>query len=146
MPMEQLENKLREVKVSSYIDLEFEPVDSSVFDNNIDSPFDVIIHWRRPSEFMKADFSEGLLEPNVFYESIEPNDIKTGVLGDEWFLSAVSLLAERPALIERLFVTKQVNSHGVYRVRFCKNGEWVTVTVDDYFPCYPEGDPIFAKC
>lgn len=146
MQLETAEQRLNETKMNSYIDLEFEPTDQSVFDYSIDSPFDVIIHWRRPHEFLKADFQEGLLEPNVFYETIEPNDIKPGVLGDEWFLSAVSILAERPALIERLFITKEITKSGIYRVRLCKNGEWQTVTIDDYFPCYPEGEPIFAKC
>ena len=95
---------------TNFIDLEFEPVDNSVFDSNIDPPFDVVVHWRRTDEFLTSDFGEGLLEPNVFYETIEPNDVKPGVLGDEWFLSAIAQLAERPALIERLFITKEVNS------------------------------------
>ena len=73
---------------------------------------------------MKADFSEGLLEPSIFYETIEPNDIRCGVLGDEWLLSAISMLAERPALIERLFITKEITATGIYRVKICKNGEW----------------------
>lgn len=73
----------------------------------------------------------------MFYETVEPNDVKPGVLGNEWFLSALAILAERPALIERLFITKEINEFGIYRVKFCKNGEWVTVTVDDFFPCYP---------
>ncbi len=64
---------------------------------------------------------------------------------DSWLLSAVSALAERPALLERLFITKELNEYGIYRVKICKNGEWVTVTVDDYFPCYPLGAPIFAR-
>ena len=76
------------------------------------------------------------MEPNVFYESIEPNDVKPGILGDEWFLSAVALLAERPILIERLFITKELNAAGVYKMRLCKNGEWVTVTIDDFIPCF----------
>ena len=42
----------------------------------MDSPFDTLIHWRRPEEFMRIDHAQGLLEPNVFYESIEPNDIR----------------------------------------------------------------------
>ncbi len=95
---------------------------------------------------MTVNYQEGLLDPSVFYETIEPNDVKPGVLGDEWFLSACALLAERPALVERLFLTKEVNAMGVYKVRLCKNGEWVTVTVDDYFPCYPDGEPLFARC
>jgi hypothetical protein len=34
------------------------------------------------------------------------------------------MLAERPALIERLFITKRVNEEGIYRVKICKNGHW----------------------
>lgn len=47
----------------SFLDLEFEPADVSVFDNTIDSPFNIVVHWRKPSDFMRADFAEGLLEP-----------------------------------------------------------------------------------
>ena len=55
-------------------------------------------------------------------------------------------MAEFPALIESLFASQPdgiagkdavANPHGAYRLRFCKNGEWTSVTVDDYFPCYP---------
>jgi calpain-15 len=59
-----------------------------------------------------------------FHNTIEPTDVRLGVLGDEWFLSALAMLAERPALIERLFLTKQVNEEGIYRVKICKNGQW----------------------
>lgn len=30
-------------------------------------------------------------------------------------------------------------------MKFCKGGVWQTVTVDDYFPCYANGGPIFSK-
>ena len=33
----------------------------------------------------------------------------------------------------------------MYRVKICKNGEWQEVTVDDYFPCYEEGGPVFSR-
>lgn len=82
----------------------------------------------------------------MFQDTVEPTDIKQGILGDEWFLSALAILAERPALIERLFLTRHVNEMGIYRVKLCKNGEWQVVTVDDLFPCYPKGEPIFSKC
>lgn len=36
------------------------------------------------------------------------------------------------------------NSLGIYRIKICKNGEWVYVTIDDLFPCYPLGAPIFS--
>jgi len=60
-------------------------------------------------------------------------------------MCALSSLAERPALVQRLFLTQEVNPEGVYFLRFCKDGEWVTVAVDDYFPCFPMGEPMFSR-
>lgn len=71
----------------------------------------------------------------MFQNKIEPGDIKQGVLGNCWFMCALASLAERPKLVEHLFITKQKNKYGIYRVKFCKNGVWEEVTVDDYFPC-----------
>ena len=82
----------------------------------------------------------------IFQETIEPNDIKQGNLGDCWFMCALACIAERPALVERLFITKHYNEEGIYKVKLCKNGEWVIVTVDDYFPCQPMGKPLFSQC
>lgn len=130
----------------NFVDWEFMPVDTSLFSTMVDtSNFDTVIHWRRPEEFMITDESRGLRKPTVFYDTIDPSDLKQGVLGDCWFMSALATIAERPSLVERLFVTKEYNPNGVYRVKLCKNGEWVTVTIDDYFPCFPLGGPIFSR-
>lgn len=43
-----------------------------------------------------------------------------------------------------MFLTQEYNKEGIYRIRICKNGEWVTVTVDDYIPCYYNAGPMFA--
>ena len=94
---------------------------------------------------MTIDEAKGLFPPQVFYKKIEPNDIKQGKLGDCWFMCALSSLAERPELVERLFITKNYNEEGLYRIKICKNGDWQVVTVDDYFPCYPNGGPIFSR-
>lgn len=50
-----------------------------------------------------------------------------------------------PHLVERLFITKNYNEEGIYRVKICKNGEWLEVVVDDYFPCFPNGGPMFSR-
>ena len=97
-----------------------------------------VVHWRRPSDFFQGRYE-------VFLDNIEPNDIKQGLLGDCWLMCALASLAERPQLVQRLFLTKEVNKYGVYRVRLCKNGEWQVVTVDDYFPCEAYGTPIFSR-
>jgi calpain-15 len=94
---------------------------------------------------MVVDPSRGIFDPQVFEKEIDPSDILQGQLGDCWFLCAVSCLAEMPQLVERLILTKEVSEEGIYRVRICKNGEWQEVVVDDYFPCYPNGEPMFSR-
>ena len=61
----------------NFIDIEFPPVDSSIYSaNEISKPFaNEHIVWKRPKEFMKIDESQGLSSPEVF-KKIEPNDIK----------------------------------------------------------------------
>jgi hypothetical protein len=39
-------------------------------------PFKYEIHWRRVDEFLRENPSQGLRPAEVFYEDIEPNDIK----------------------------------------------------------------------
>ena len=85
--------------------------------------------WKRPSEFLDPE------QIRIFQDRIEPSDIKQGCLGDCYFLSSLSVLAEKPDRIRRLFVTEEVNEYGIYAVRICKNGEWRQVVVDDFFPC-----------
>jgi len=63
------------------------------------------------------------------------NHIRQGELGDCWFLSAVSVLAfSRVDIIAGLFSTRRVNPEGVFGVRFWRNGAWVPIIVDGYFP------------
>jgi len=97
------------------------------------------ICWRRPNEFMKQEFQ--------VFSKIEPSDIEQGGLGDCWFLCVLASLAEFPGLIEGLFVpeSRKVSPGGVYRMRFCKNGQWQYVTVDDFFPCKIGKGPIFSR-
>jgi calpain-15 len=51
------------------------------------------------------------------------------------FLSALSVLAERPTILEHILVTKDFCPQGVYQVQLCIDGNWTTVIVDDLFPC-----------
>ena len=130
---------------TNFIDIDFLPTDSSINDPSQGQAFDRLVQWRRPRDFMVADPSKGVFDPAVFEKDIEASDILQGQLGDCWFLCAVSALTERPALVERLFLTKEFNDEGVYRMKFCKNGEWQEVVVDDYFPCYPLQGPMFSR-
>ena len=124
-------------EIGHFLDPSFSPCDLSVFlggERKVQTP----VHWRRPMDFFNGEF-------NVFMEKIEPNDIKQGMLGDCWFMCALASLAERPQLVRRLFHIDQANAEGFYQIFFCKGGEWVRVTVDDYFPCFPKQGPMFSR-
>lgn len=100
------------------------------------------IVWRRPVEFALPGETYALFSKDGDKE-VEPNDIKQGQLGDCWLMCSLSSIAEFAVLVKSLFLEYSVE-HGIFRVRLCKNGEWVVVTVDDYFPCVPEGGPIYS--
>jgi calpain-15 len=74
----------------------------------------VELHFRSPEEFMKANYELGTLKCTIFQDSCEPSDIKPGILGNQSFLSALAILAERSELIERLFITTKINHQGIY--------------------------------
>ena len=38
-----------------------------------------------------------------------------------------------------------MNSKGKYIIRMCHCGNWEDVVVDDFFPCYPDGGPVYAR-
>ena len=67
-----------------------------------------------------------------------------GALGDCYFLTALSVLAEWPDRVRKLFIDDKVNDSGVYGAWVTKNGERFPVLVDDYIPV--DGDaPAFSQ-
>jgi calpain-15 len=84
-------------------------------------------------------------EIKVFHKEIEPSDIKPGPYSFKWILCALATLAERPALVSRLFITQDFKQNGAYRMKINKNGVWTELTIDDYMPCSLEGPPLFTR-
>ena len=66
--------------------------------------------WERPDKIFNG------AEPILFQDKIEPNDIRQGCLGNCYFLSALSALAEFPEMIKKIFVTQKINTAGCYVV------------------------------
>jgi len=76
------------------------------------------------------------LFPNfTLLTTITPSDIVPGCLGNSYFLSALSALAERPERVRRLFVTQTKNEKCQYKLTIMDLGQWKEFLVDDYFPC-----------
>lgn len=96
--------------------------------------------WKRPREIYDGPF-------HIFYDNIEPDDIKQGSLGDCYFLSALSSLAEWPDRVRKLFLSDELQVHGCYGVLFCIRGQFQNVIVDDAFPCHAGfgGTPAFSR-
>ena len=115
-PLNEVE-KLLSSNNLNFIDNDFPPVDF------LDK---ISFAWKRLSHAY----------PNalVLSKNIGPFDLLTGQSKDIHIKSALAVLAERPACIERLFITKVYNPYGIYRVKLCKNNEWQIVTIDDYVP------------
>ncbi|KAL8170914.1 hypothetical protein V2J09_022718 [Rumex salicifolius] len=122
-----------------FTDQDFPPNDQSLFINPDEPPskLQVVSEWMRPTELVK----EG--QPCLISGSANPSDVCQGRLGDCWFLSAVAVLAE-VSRISEVIITPEYNEEGIYTVRFCIQGEWVPVIVDDWIPCESPGRPAFA--
>lgn len=146
--LSQYQRELEELKIAGanahFLDQQFPPTRESLCQNweEITDPETKRswedITWMRPKQFMGGE--DGI----TLFDSIEPNDIKQGLLGDCYFLCSLSSLAERPYLIKRLFETKTYQSNGLYSIWLNIDGEWRNFVVDDFIPC-KHGKPAFSR-
>lgn len=87
------------------------------------------IVWFRPQDIW------GARGWNVYSGRPRASDIAQGMLGNCWFLSALSVVAEREDLVVKLLPDSEVQANGKYRVKLCTDGLWTEVVVDDCLPC-----------
>eukprot|EP01064_Diplonema_japonicum_P002837 TRINITY_DN11839_c1_g2_i1.p1 TRINITY_DN11839_c1_g2~~TRINITY_DN11839_c1_g2_i1.p1 ORF type:complete len:953 (+),score=319.29 TRINITY_DN11839_c1_g2_i1:72-2930(+) len=71
----------------------------------------------------------------VIREAARPEDVYQGALGNCWFGGALSCVAAKPQLIEKLMLTKEYNPVGAYLVQLHHSGSWRNMMIDDTFPC-----------
>ena len=135
-------------KECSYFDHEFPPIDESIHSDPEYLPRNLkcIGHWRRV-KFLFYDHSLGKkIDFNMDKKIISPEYIEKGDLDNDWLVSVIAALAERPKAIERLFISHGKGDSGFYKMKLCVMSRWSNLCLDDYFPCYPLGEPIFLNC
>ena len=94
--------------------------------------------WMRPGDIPGIRDDVTLQWSNVPWVVIRdeprPDDIRQGHVGNCWFVCAMSALAEEPANIRNILLTKEHTHAGVYQVKLCRAGEWHCVLIDDVMP------------
>ena len=150
MNINEINTELKNLN-TKFIDVDFLPCDNSVintkYDDNLKNFLEYVIHWRRPDEFIQNELNENAdadITLRVFNKDKEPdpNDIRQGLIPCSHLDSALSALAEKYNLIKRLFKNDIYNENGLYQIKLCLGGEWITVVLDDYFPCIPMSTPL----
>lgn len=76
--------------------------------------------------------------PQLFQGEIEPNDLCQGAVGDCWLVAAFACASEFPHAIRNLFITKEYNPRGLYKIRIYDpvHEKWQIITIDDRIPCH----------
>ncbi|KRX05710.1 hypothetical protein PPERSA_09850 [Pseudocohnilembus persalinus] len=136
-PPAPLPKKQNQNQISQQNDLDFPAKLGSLAKDHKLMPNAKNYEWKRSKEIFD------IKKLNIFQQQIQPDNIVQGKLGNNYFLSALSCLAERPHLIEKLFITKQINEQGIYAVYLNIDGIFQEVIIDDFFPCSQE-KPVFS--
>lgn len=113
---------------NKFADGQFPPNDESLGENVRD----------RVHEWIRADASYDLYKGEVHHL-----DIEQGMLGDCYFLSALSVLGDKR--VKATIITQPGQRVGAYCVRFYDDtGSEDHVIVDDYIPVDRDGRPCFV--
>ena len=83
---------------------------------------------------------------DLFLDEVQPDDIDQGELGNCWFLSALSALAEHNECIKRIFLNTEKSNYACYCVLLFLNGMWEEVIIDDNFPAINRSNWKFSQC
>ena len=124
----------------SFIDEAFPPNESSLMGKSKEGKFldpieaklkifkDSDAEWKRISDIVP--------NPVIYEDTIKMRTIKYGRISLPYFYSVLSALANQyPSIFTKIILTKDYNPQGSYQVKLYIDGEFQTITIDDYFPC-----------
>eukprot|EP01043_Picozoa_sp_COSAG02_P040741 COSAG02_NODE_3319_length_6948_cov_2.445759_2_plen_771_part_00 len=137
---------------TAFVDPSFPHTDDSIFGSD-SSRGDFLagvqgVEWRRASDI--GAVSGQSLSTVVFADDLDPDDVVQGKIGDCYFLAALASLASaaNDHLLRDLIIEDAIDV-GIFGIKLFINGHWVTVIVDDWFPCVKDDSgvwqPLFAR-
>ena len=134
-------------KEEIFIDDEFKPLKESL------CPLKENGEWKIPEGLRKKDLkgwenfkwtpAEQIFQTDNFQvinQSISPENIIQGDLGNCYFLTAIASLCKHPKLIEKLFVIKEKSKEHCYGVYVKISGIWRLVLLDDFIPFFNDSE------
>lgn len=124
-----------EIDVQKFTDPVFPPTKSSIFEGAAKDhkgmlTKDEVAVLKKTSFKRISDLKQDI----KVFDKINPDDIHQGELGNCYFMSGVSALAEFPKRVEDCFITKTMNDEGKYIVRLYDDGVLKHIPLDDHFP------------
>ena len=97
----------------------------------------------RDSEVEWKRISKIVAKPVIYEDTISMDNIKYGRVSLPYFYSVLSALANNyPSIFKKIILSKDYNPNGKYEVKLFVDGEFKTITIDDYFPCI-EGTNVY---
>jgi Calpain family cysteine protease len=97
----------------------------------------------------------------LYKDTINVDHIRQGSVGNCWFLSALSVVAEKTWLVDKIIQDcsgdqslgntnatsmasnssqRQLNDYGIYKINLCIDGKWQSIVIDSYLPVVIESN------
>lgn len=131
-------NELRRLG-KNFIDDDFAPYNKSSLAHNPD-------RFMPDRKFVWVRLDKTFNPKATLFDRVSPDVIKQGSLGVCYLLSGLAALAENPPFLKRLIYPKEICPENIYAVTLCDSGEWKTVIIDDFAPCYDYSkQPAFSR-
>ncbi|OAF66850.1 hypothetical protein A3Q56_05415 [Intoshia linei] len=120
---------------SLYVDPDFKADNSSLFTKMVGK-----VVWKRPHEICS--------NAQFFVDDTSRFDVRQGIIGNCWFLSALAAIADKPHIIKNIVDTSRINLiplqskkgnaskdyTGALKFKFWRYGRWVDIIIDDLLP------------
>lgn len=131
-----------------YTDRSFPPDDHSLGNIGGDSANETSGKSAADVVWLRANNLSRSGKMQLFGDTVDSRDICQGALGNCWLLAAIACLAEHRGAINSVFLSKERNPRGKYRLRLYDGikEKWQNITIDDYIPCNKSSEkPMFSQ-